>query len=249
MKGTDGGWWEVIAPDSQGLDLRNARSVREHLLDWRPAAIIHTAYRRDDWRSTVEATRHVAESAAEIGARLVHISSDVVFSGGMLRYREEDRPSPVHEYGRHKADAELIVSSTCPGAAIVRTSLLIGRRELSSHEIAVREAIAGRSNMTFFSDEIRCPALVDDLAAALVELAGRPDLSGVLHLAGPDEMSRAELAVRIARRHGWDPLKLRFGTLAASGLDRPARVVLDSSLARSHGLSVRGPSSWDLGDW
>jgi dTDP-4-dehydrorhamnose reductase len=162
----------------------------------------------------------------------------------MAGYTERDPPSPVNEYGRHKSDAERVVASTHADAVIVRTSLLIGRRLLSVHEIAVRDAIEGRSPMTFFTDEIRCPVLVDDLASALAELAGRRDVSGVLHLAGPDAMSRAELARSIALRQGWDAGKLRFGTLAESGLARPARLVLDSSLARSYGLAVRGPSGW-----
>ena len=132
----------------------------------------------------------------------------------------------------------------CPGAVIVRTSLLLGGRQLSSHEVAVYEAIESKSPMVFFTDEIRCPVLVGDLAASLAELAERTDISGVLHLAGPDAMSRADLAIRIARRNGWNPWKLRFGTLAESGLHRPSRVVLDSSVARSQGLTVRGPGSW-----
>jgi dTDP-4-dehydrorhamnose reductase len=249
VKCADAARWEIIAPDSQGLDLRNAVSVRSHLRDWRPAAIIHTAYRRTDRTSTVDATLHIAEAAADIGARLVHVSSDLVFRGGMSRLNEHDPPSPVDEYGRNKADAELVVASTCPNSVIVRTSLLVGGHALSNHEAAVSDVIGGRSAMTFFTDEIRCPVLVDDLAAALLELVVRPDLTGVLHLTGPDAMSRAELAVRIARHHGWDPMRLRFGTLAESGLARPARVVLDSSLAREHGLAVRGPCSWDLGEW
>jgi dTDP-4-dehydrorhamnose reductase len=244
VNGPDAERWEIVAPDSRGLDLRNASSVRAVIRDWKPAAIIHTAYRRGDRASIVDASRHVAEAAAACRARLVHVSSDAIFRGGMSRYTEQDPPTPVHEYGRQKADAELIVSSTCPDAVIVRTSLLLGRSELSTHEIAVRDAITSRTPITFFTDEIRCPVLVDDLAAALTQLARRPDISGVLHLAGPDELSRADLALLIARRHGWDPWKLRFGTLAASGLDRPGRVVLDSSVASSYGLAVRGPRSW-----
>jgi dTDP-4-dehydrorhamnose reductase len=232
--------WEIVAPDRFGLDLRNAASVRDVITDWRPTAIIHTAYRKNDRASTVDATRHVAEAAAEVGARMVHVSSDVVFRGGVSPFTETDRISPMHEYGRQKADAELIVSSTCPDSVIVRTSLLIGRRVLSGHEQAVWEAIEGRSPITFFVDEIRCPALVDDVAAGLVLLAGRPEINGVLHLAGRDAISRADLARLIARRHRWDASKLRFGSLEASGLDRPAKVILDSSLAASYGLAVRG---------
>jgi dTDP-4-dehydrorhamnose reductase len=249
VKCADAARWEIVAPDSRGLDLRNPVSVRSHLRAWRPTSIIHTAYRRTDRASTVDATLHVAEVAEEIGARLVHVSSDLVFRGGMVRFNEHDAPSPVDEYGRNKADAELVVASSCENSVIVRTSLLVGGHSPSNHETAVRDVIDRRSAMAFFTDEIRCPVLVDDLAAALLELVVRPELTGVLHLAGPDEMSRAELAVRIARRHGWDPMRLRFGTLAESGLQRPARVVLDSTLAKEHGLAVRGPVSWDLGDW
>ena len=115
---------------------------------------------------------------------------------------------------------------------------------MSIHEIAVRDAIHGRSPIAFFTDEVRSPALVVDLAATLTELAGRPEITGVLHLAGPDALSRADLALMIARRHGWDATRLQFATLAESGLSRPGHVVLDSSLARSHGLTVRGPASW-----
>jgi dTDP-4-dehydrorhamnose reductase len=236
--------WEIVAPDSRGFDLRNAASVRSVVRDWNPTAIIHTAYRRGDRGSIVDATQNIAEAAEACRARLVHVSTDVVFRGGRDAYTERDAPSPIIDYGLHKTDAEHAVSSTCPGAVIVRTSLLVGGRELSSHEVAVHEAIEARSPMVFFTDEIRCPVLVGDLAASLVELAERTDITGVLHLAGPDAMSRADLAIRIAHRHRWNPWKLRFGTLAESGLNRPGRVVLDSSVALSHGLSVRGPGSW-----
>lgn len=236
--------WEIVAPDRLGLDLRNAASVHHVIGDWRPTAIIHTAYRKNDRASTVDTTRHVAEAAAACGARLVHVSSDVVFRGGVSPLSEGHPTSPMNEYGRHKADAELVVSSTCTDFAIVRTSLILGRRELSGHEVAVWNAIQGTPPMTFFTDEVRCPVIVDDLAAALVLVAGRPEITGVLHLAGPDAISRADLARMIARRHRWDVSRLRFGTLSEARLDRPARVVLDSSLALSHGLAVRGPGSW-----
>ncbi|HEY5664252.1 MAG TPA: sugar nucleotide-binding protein [Ilumatobacter sp.] len=236
--------WELVAPSSQALDLRNPDSVRSVIGDWRPTAIIHTAYRRDDRASIVAATRHVAEAAARSRARLVHVSTDALFGGRSAPYREADDPTPITDYGRWKAEAEQIVADTAPGAVVVRTSLLFGGHELSPHELAVRDAIEGRSAMAFFTDEIRSPGLVDDVAAALVALAGRRDLVGRLHLGGPEPLSRADLARRTAQRHGWDASRLRFSTLAAAGMVRPARVVLDSSLAAAHGLTVRGPAAY-----
>lgn len=237
--------WEIIAPGSGSLDLRNREPVIDMIGDWKPTAIIHTAYRQGDRRSIVDASRHVAEAAAISGARLVHVSTGALFSGRTEPYTEHDPPTPVHDYGRDKADAELAVAATGADNVIVRTSLIYGTKEPSGHELAVEAAVSGRSPMSFFVDEIRSPVLVDDLAATLVDLAATDDVTGVLHLGGPDALSRADLAVLAARRHGWDESRLRFSTIAESGLERPARVVLDSSRARSLGFAVRGPASWE----
>ena len=243
VNGTASETWEIVAPSSQALDLRDADSVRSAIADWRPTAIIHTAYRRDDRASIVDASRHIAEAAQHFGVRLVHISTDALFRGRTAPYREADEPTPITDYGRWKADAERIVAATAPNAVIVRTSLLFGSRELSPHELAVRDVISGRSAMAFFTDEVRSAVLVDDVATALVRLATRPHVTGVLNLGGPEALSRAELAMRTARRHGWDHSKLTFSTIEASGLIRPTRVVLDSSLARSEGFRLRSPSA------
>ncbi len=236
--------WEVIAPTSRSLDLRDAVSVHEMIAGRQPAAIIHTAYRKDDRTSIVDASRHVASAAARCGARLVHVSTDALFAGRLAPYTEADEPTAVHDYGRDKADAEREVAAACPSAVIVRTSLLYGVHELSGHERAVRDAVSGTSSMTFFTDEVRSALLVDDLAVALVALADRSEPSGVLNLTGPDPLSRAELATMTARRHGWDASRLRFSTIEESGMTRPGHVVLDSTLAAGHGLEVRGPASW-----
>ena len=89
-------------------------------------AVVHTAYRQADdaWSTNVDGSEVVARAAA--GARLVHLSSDIVFDGTLGHYSEEDKPSPVNDYGRSKAEAELRVADAHPGATIVRTSLIYG---------------------------------------------------------------------------------------------------------------------------
>ncbi len=87
--------WDV-AQTSQALDLRNRQSVIDVIRAWRPTAIIHTAYRKNDRRSIVDATRHVAEAAAIVGSRLVHISTDALFAGRPAAFTERDSPTPVH---------------------------------------------------------------------------------------------------------------------------------------------------------
>ena len=244
VSGPAGEGWEVIAPGSTVVDLRSRDAVIEAVRDWKPAAIVHTAYRRGDRRSIVDASEHVAEAAVNAGARLVHVSSDALFAGREAPYTEADPPSPVHDYGDDKADAEAAVARIDPSAVIVRTSLIYGTDRLSGHELAVRSVAAGESDMKFFTDEIRSPVLAGDLAAALVDIARAPDIAGILHLGGPQALSRADLARLTADRHGWSTDRLEFSTIAESGLSRPSRVVLDSGLATSYGLGVRGPGDW-----
>jgi dTDP-4-dehydrorhamnose reductase len=236
--------WEVIAPSSASLDLRNGESVRQAVRDWKPTAIIHTAYRHPDRTSIVDATRHVADAAERNKSRLVHLSTDAIFPGRLAPYTERDEPRPVHQYGHDKADAERIVSATFPNSVIVRTSLMVGGSVLSQHEQLVMDAIAGRTDIKFFTDEIRSPLLVDELATALCSLAERSEIHGILHIGGPEPLSRADLALLIAHHHGLDRTRLRFDSIEDSGLTRPSRVVLDSTMASDLGVVVRGPGDW-----
>jgi dTDP-4-dehydrorhamnose reductase len=239
---------EPAGPALQWLrvDVRDAAAVESVFARVRPAAVIHTAYRQqgpDAWDTNVAGSANVAAAAAHTGVRLIHVSTDVVFDGTAERpYREDDEPNPLTDYGRSKLEAEREVLTAEPNALVVRTSLMVGGAEPGPHERAVLAAVAGESDMEFFEDEWRSPVLVDDLAAALVELAHRSD-SGVLHVAGPEAVSRLELARTIAAAHGMAPERLRGGRRAGSGLERPARCVLDSS--RAYGVlrtPIRGVS-------
>ena len=91
---------------------------------------------------------------------------------------------------------------------------------------------AGRSDGYLFTDDVRRPVAVTDLAAALVELTTN-DFAGILNLGGTDAISFYDLGVLIARRHGLDPSVLVATTIKASGHSRPGNVQLDSSLAAS----------------
>jgi dTDP-4-dehydrorhamnose reductase len=136
----------------------------------------------------------------------------------------------VIPYGEAKLAAERAVLEADAGALVVRTSLLYGKREPGQHERLVLDALDGRADVAFFTDEIRCPTHVGDLAAALLELVSG-DLRGPLHVVGPDAVSRHEFACAVARAHGRDPGGLRTATSAGSG--RPLNCALDASRARS----------------
>lgn len=234
--------WAIVAPSSASMDIRRRDSTIAAIKDWKPRAVVHLAYRPDDRSTIVDGSRNVADGAHAAGARLVHVSSDLVFRGRAAPYTERDEPSPLADYGRNKADAERAVASACPGAVIVRTSLLYGTDELAPWQHDIRRALVPgpeHQPFTFFTDEIRCPAHAGDVAGALTDLAGRRDVSGPLHVAGPDGVSRADLARTMARWMGLDPGGLVTGTIAEAGLVRPARIVLDTTLAASLGITCR----------
>jgi dTDP-4-dehydrorhamnose reductase len=231
------GTWLTREPAGRGdwlrLDVRDAAAVRRALVRVRPAAVIHTAYRQDDRATTLDGAAAIATAAAAVGARLVHISSDVIFDGAKPGpYTEEDPPSPITDYGRAKVDAERAVRTAHPEALMVRTSLLYGGPEPSRHERMACEAAQGRGGMTFFEDELRSPVLVGELASALLELARREE-AGILHVAGADTVSRYEFAVLLAQAHGLSGARIVRTRLAASGQVRPANCALDSSRARA----------------
>jgi len=205
-----------------------------------PDVVVHLAYRKDDRRSIVDGTRHVAEAAAAARSRLVHVSTDVVFAGRPLAYVEADEPDPIIDYGRDKADAELAVTVASPDAAIIRTSLLYGTDDPSPFQIDLAHGLrSGLSPMTFFSDEFRCPVHADDLAAAILRIAADGRIAGPLHVAGPERVSRVDYAAALARHAGLGDSPLPTTTIAESGMIRAANVVLDTSLAARLGIECR----------
>jgi dTDP-4-dehydrorhamnose reductase len=221
----------IAAAEHPRLELLDPEAVRRGFEAIRPTVVIHTAYRQDEPAVNSEGSATVAAAAAACGARLVHISTDLVFDGTKgAPYTEEDDPNPLDDYGRSKLEAERRVLALHPEALVVRTSLLVGRREPGRQERAVLEAARGERDIAFFEDEWRSPVLVSDLAAALLELV-RTDLRGVLHVAGAEQMNRYELACEIAVAHGLSTARLRRGSLADSGLTRAPCCVLDSSRA------------------
>lgn len=237
--------------DWRQLDVREQASVEALIAELRPEVIIHTAALNPGQGTefhavNAEGTRHVARAAAAVGARLIHVSTDVLFNGEKGNYSEEDPPSPITPYGRSKALAEAAVRASGAEAVIVRTSLIYGPAADVSG-IAPPEAwwrhwdrqtrwIAGDLEsgkpVHLFTDERRCPIWVKSLASALAELAGRT-YTGVLHVAGAQALSRYAFGLRLARFHGVDPEGITPAPSRESGLVRPLDCTLDCARARA----------------
>ncbi len=233
------------------VDLADADAVAAAFRRARPQVVLHAAARariHDCYRDPDRARRVntdgsalLARLAAESGARMVHVSTDLVFDGERGAYREEDPATPLSVYGRTKCDAEPAVLAY-PRHAVVRVSLLfgpsvVGRASFFDEQVAALRA--GRP-VTLFADEWRTPLSLETAATALTELACS-DFTGLLHLGGPERLSRLEMGRRLAAHLGADPALAVPGLRAQAPASepRPRDTSLDST--RWHRLFPQVP--------
>lgn len=214
----------VEGAESHAVELSDAAAVEALWMRVRPDLVIHTAYsaaegERDVWR----ATESVVGACRAADAALVCMSTDAVLDGESSPYAEAAEPAPVHEYGQWKARAELHVRRAMPDAAVVRTSLIVRAEPPDRNSAWVVDALRRGEPVRLFTDELRCPIAVEDLAAQLWEVARLPAERrvGVWHLAGPEAVSRYALGVLLALRHGVDPCGIVPVPSAASAAPRP----------------------------
>ncbi|MBI4787755.1 MAG: SDR family oxidoreductase [Chloroflexi bacterium] len=212
------------------LDVRDAGQVDRVIAGWRPDVIVHTAaHQRGEQMRAVNAdgSQHIASAAARENARLIHLSSDVIFDGEHAPYDESALPDPISPYAESKALAERAVVDAHPQPAIIRTSLIYGFAPLDPR---TRQTLDGEMPR-LFTDEYRCPILVDDLADALLELA-TSGYSGILNVAGPQRLSRYDFGVKLAHALGVEP---RFAPAlsAPTETSRPRDCTLDISRAQT----------------
>ena len=241
-----------------GVELSDDEALRALVRRVRPDVVFHTAAlsavadcARDPERARRLNVVGAATLAAAAGAaRFVHVSTDMVFDGESAPYREGDPTAPTSVYGRTKRDAEAAVLAEARRSAVVRVSLLFGptkneRRGFFDHLLAQLRAAAP---IVLFDDEWRTPLSLRAAAEAL-RVIGRSDVGGVLHLGGPERLSRFEIGKRVAAVLGLSDRALVPGsrTAIASAEPRPRDLSLDSSVFRAcfPDLAGRAPASFE----
>lgn len=216
--------WQVAACSRSGragttLDARDPVAVRRVLDEVRPDAVVNAALAMD---ASVDrdAAVDLARAAADREVRLVHVSSDVVHGGREAPYLDHDLPTPCPwSYAADKAAAEEAILALGSDAVLPRASLVVGEHRAGPHD---------HFDRAYFTDMVRQPVVVTDLAAVLVELADH-DLRGTLHAAGPQEVSRYDYARALARRAGAAVDEVRAARFGELDLSRPGVVRLDTS--------------------
>ena len=190
---------------------------------------------------------NVARACATAGARMIHISTDYVFSGsfdGAPRpYDVDDAAAPLSVYGKTKLAGERAVHEALPDAHVVRTAWVytgIG----SDFVGTMRKLAAGDAPVSMVVDQIGSPTYVADLVSALLEIADRPMAPALLHVANEGAASRFEQARAVFEGVGADPDRVR--PVSSEDAPRPAPRPAYSALS---GRSVTAAGLTPLRPW
>lgn len=215
------------------LELNDPASVARVMERVQPDIIFHTAAlnqsndAQEMYATNARGSGYLAQQAAKYNSRLIHISSDVIFDGRRGNYTEADAPNPITPYAVSKADAEKNVLASGANAVLVRTSLIYGFKPLDPRTRSILRGEMPR----LFTDEMRCPIWVDNLTAALLELA-ELDFQGILHVAGTQPLNRYEFGVKLMQAMNADTSQLIPTPSSASTVVRPLDCTLDVSKAQ-----------------
>lgn len=195
------------------LDVTNGSQTHDFITNLRPDIVIHTIAlsdpdiceqkKEDAERINHLGTKNVVEACRDVGARLDYISTVYVFDGKIGHYTEEDTPHPINWYGETKLRAEREVM-TLPHWGIYRFDKLYGYNGSDKPNDLLSKIMAGKP-FEVNSDQIRQPLLVDDVGKAIRKMQ-ELGINGILHLAGPDNISKYELTLRLAKLLGKESL-------------------------------------------
>lgn len=230
-------------PPIHFVDLTDRDAVAAAFRAAKPDVILHAGAMarvdecfRDPARArqvNAEGTRQLAELTG--GARLVYVSTDLVFDGEKGRYCESDEPVPLSSYGRSKLEGELPVLSAGNGL-VARISLLFGPSLNSRQGFFDRlvESLRTGTPFTLFEDEWRTPLDLPAAAKSLVA-AARSDVTVVLHVGGSERISRLDFGRRLASVLGVSDksLKPALRNSDPHSEPRPRDVSLDSGRWRT----------------
>lgn len=208
--------------ESIEIDITNKTNCKK-ILEIKPDVIINTAaitnvdycekFKKNAFDVNVTGTKNISEIADKIGSKLIHISTDAVFSGDKKFYTEEDEPNPVNIYGKTKFEGEKIVSKI-EDSVILRPSVIFGwipseyiktrdeSRKTMNFGLWVLDQLNKKNKMSIVNDQFNTPTLADNMAKNILEILQK-DVKGIFHLSGLSCISRLDFSKKIARSFGY----------------------------------------------
>jgi len=164
---------------------------------------------------------NLAVACARVGARMVHVSTDYVFSGSQRRpYEITDATGPLSVYGRSKLDGENAVLAVLPAANVVRTSWVYTGGNGTDFVAVMRKLAATDRTVDVVDDQSGAPTYAADLVASLLEVVAGDIATPILHAVNKGAVSRFDQARAVFEEVGADPDRVRPVSTAA--VPRPA---------------------------
>lgn len=191
---------------------------------------------------------NVARACAQVGASLIHLSTDYVFSGvfggdSTRPYDIDDEPAPLSVYGRTKLAGEHAVLAALPNAYVVRTSWIFEGGNGADFAAVMRRAAAGSGDIEMVADQIGSPTYVGDLCAALLQIADGGVRGPLLHAANAGSASRFDQAQAVFAELGADPGRVHpiSGDRHPRPAPRPSYSALAATKSTAAGLTPLRP--------
>lgn len=218
---------------SEDLDITKGPTVRDFVSQLSPTVVINCAAWTDvdgaesnepqASRVNSDGAENIALAAKQRGAKLIHVSTDYVFSGeGKSPCKVDDSLNPQSAYGRTKAEGESRVVATYPeNSSIVRTAWLYSPWGKNFAKTMTRLALNGESEVRVVNDQIGQPTSAIDLAKQLVELGLSSSPAGIYHGTNSGEATWFEFAQKIFELAGADVN--RVVPVSSSEYPRPAK--------------------------
>lgn len=242
---------EAVYTDYDTLDITNRAAVTRFMTDNRFDIVINcAAYTAVDKAETDEilaaalntgAVGNLAEAAVKTGARVIHISTDYVFSGqGFRPYEENDEPYPQGIYGRTKLEGEALLTSFCQNAMIIRTAWLYS--EFGKNFVKTMLSLAEtRPEINVVADQIGSPTYAGDLAKAIHRIIRHDKWTpGIYHFTDEGVASWYDFTKAIFEIAGKDT---KVNPIPTSAYPTPAKrplysVLSKAKIKRTYGIEI-----------
>lgn len=186
----------------------------------------------------------LGKAAHEAGAKMVHVSTDYVFSGtSYLPYKETDETRPVSAYGRTKLAGEQILQEVCPEAVIIRTAWLYS--EFGSNFVkTVLRLGKERDELRFVFDQIGTPTYAGDLAAAVMAVVAADEkgayVPGIYHYSNEGVCSWFDFTIKILEIAGISSRVFPIETkeYPTKAVRPPYSVLNKSKIKQTYGIAI-----------
>lgn len=247
---------DVVADDGVvSLDITDVEAVMTLVRETRPNVIINCAAHtnvdkcEEQWdlayKINAIGPRNLSIAATEVGAKMVHVSTDYVFEGNGTRpYTEFDEPNPISAYGKTKLEGEKFVKEFAAKHFIFRTAWLYGDgKNFVKTMLALSE---NHDEINVVCDQVGSPTSAVELAK-MIHFVEPTDNYGTFHATCEGDTNWADFTEEIFKKAGKTTkvnhvTSKQYKEMNPASADRPAYSILEDYM-------IKLTSDYRMADW